>query len=150
MQRRECVIDVGAGQRDHMAEPVQHCRNIARIFARHHHAVILFILGQNLAVAIMDHPARGRHEPDRDPVFFGQKAELVGLFDAKIAHARPKGGKHCRHAAGEQKRASGDAAGAGLIVARNAFHSRLPYASTSPMAGLYRCKTMRERKTTRG
>jgi hypothetical protein len=129
-------LDVIVRKPDQFLQPRQHRRDVAGILAHHDHAVVLLVGGKDGAVAVVDHPAGGWQQPDGDAVLLGQQAEAVGLLDLHLAHPQGQHAEHSGLRAGHDHRPARDAPGAVLGVARRTPHSRLPRASTSPVAGL--------------
>ncbi len=79
-----------------LGQPRQHLVHVARIFADHDDAVVLFVGGNRHAVAVIDQAACGRQQADVDPVFLGQQAELIGLFDLHGLHPPAQGTDHTK------------------------------------------------------
>ena len=113
-----------------MAQPAQHQIDIARAFAGQGDAVVLFVAGQKLAVAVHDQPARRGQKLQVDAVLFSQKLEFIGLFHAQIAGAGPENDQKAAHQSADKQAPAGELPGLPFGIAHRAaggaFHSRLP------------------------
>ena len=137
-------------QRDQFGQTVDHLRHVARILAHDDDAVARAVLGNRVAVAVEYLAPFGRDQADVDPVFFGEKAELVGLIDLKIAHTKGQcADKHGLQPA--DKHGAAAERGVGFFqLARVASHGRPPTRSSEPGLGRRMPKNTCEASTTRG
>ena len=103
---------------------LQHYFGVARILGRDRDPVILFVPGYDRAAAVEDHPPRRWQKPDLDRVLFGQKLELVGLIDLKVAHAVGQRQHRRRLYPAQHQPPAADLAMAFQIVLRRPSHAR--------------------------
>ncbi len=144
------IVNLFGGQGDQAREPRQNRLRVARILARHGDAVILLVARDQLAVAVEDHPARGRQQADLDAVLFGEQLEPVGFLDLHVPHAQRQHAHHRRLRAAQEQAPAADQPRAFAVVALHAPHSRCPKASTSPGATFRNPKKTCDRATTTG
>ena len=77
-------------------QALQNDIDVACVFLHHNNAVVLFVGGQRDAVAVKDQTARGRQQTHIDSVFFGQQAELIGLFNLHRLHSPAQQTRHAQ------------------------------------------------------
>ena len=84
-------------------QPAQDVFDIARVIAIDDDAVILLVPGDQLAVAVIDQPARRWDQADGNAVVFGQQAKLVGLLDLHLSHPRTQNGNDGHHRSAQKQ-----------------------------------------------
>ena len=120
------------------------------VFPRDYHPVILFVPRHDGAVAVKDQAAGRRQEPDLDAVLIGQKAELVGLIDLKVAHPVAEGHDHGGLDAAQHHAATAHVAEAFQRVLGRPSHALAPMLSPAPPVRRCRPRSQTLAKTTTG
>ena len=137
-QERRRALHLGAGpfdlfgiEIDQLAQAVEHGVDVAGVLAHHGDAIGRRIGRHGHAVAVENLAARRRDQPDVDPVFFRQKAELIGLIDLHVAHPPAQQADKPGLKPGDHEAPAAYLAGAFQRVLGRASHVILPAASSA-------------------
>ena len=104
------------GQANHLGQHIECLLDVARLFAHQHHAVVLLVHRHGHAEAVDDAPARGRQQPQVDPVVLGEGGVAFGLDHLEVIHAPGEHREQPRLRAANDKRPAGEGPVAFVIL----------------------------------
>ncbi len=113
------IVDGFGVQRHNARQPFEGLAHVARILAQQGDAIVLFVVGQHLTLAVENQTAVGRQQFELDPVLFGQQAKGIRLVDLHLVHPPPQNTHDTQLHRPHQDGAAADPAGLfGSVVLR--------------------------------
>ncbi len=107
---------------DHFRKCVERQRHVADLLRHHDDAIVLLVVCEDLAVAVVDHAPRRRQQAKVDAVVVGELLVLRRLDHLQVVHAADQRGEQQELAAGEQRRTPAEQLAAVLVLVLPARH----------------------------